>query len=286
MFPPVVRSALVTVIAATVLGAGALGCGGGSGPGGSPPVDLTKRLSPGADTYTVADLTGLRADLGLPEDADPFASAGDVDRSFVELAGPSFAALTRRLPSPDLLAAVDLGAVRAAASASTGDEAVTALATDADTGDIGSNLGDLGFEDAGGILSKDGERLSLRLDQGVIFIATDPGILRELPDEPLDELPAPVLGEVDGEALASLKALGGCTRGVGVSADADGSGELALLVDGGADPDRLELDDSGTVGFGDPTVDGDLLKVPVDSERGGFTAYRAVLTMAFRYDCG
>ena len=259
-------------------------CGGG-GSGGNA-VDLTKRLPHGADSYVVADLTKLREDLGLPEDADPLAPKAGGDPAFTELAGPSFDALTRQLPAPGVLGALDLGAVRAAALATTGGEGVAVLSTDADTGDVGSNLGDLGYRDRGGILTGDGSGPSFHLEPGLIFVSGDPGRLRQLPDEPSDQLPATLLGEVDGDVIASLPGLADCSAGVAASAGADGDGELALLIDGGADAGRLRLADSSAVSFGDPAVDGDLITVPVSSGSGGFAAYRALTLLLVAYDCG
>ena len=272
------------VAGALALSPGLAGCGEDTPSGGHDPVDLTRRLAPDAGEYVVADLARLRADLGLPEDADPLGVQSAAEE-FSGLGMRPLAGLLAALPSRDVTAALDLGAARAAAYSSSGRDGVTALATDADTGDVGSDLGDLGYEDMGGILEQKGEP-NLRLEAGLIFASGDPALLRDLPKDPLDELPAPLLGEVDGDViLYRSPGVGRCTN-VAASTDAEGDGELVIEVDGGAEIDNLELDQGGGVRFGEPKVDGEIITVPVSSTRGGFAAEVATFGLLVSYDCG
>ena len=71
-----------------------------------------------------------------------------------------------------------------------------------------------------------------------------------------------------------------------MTADADGSGELAFLVDGGAEAERLSPWDEQAFEFGPPEVDGDLITVPVSSDDGGFAAMDAAQGLLTSYDCG
>nr|MBA2523333.1 hypothetical protein [Solirubrobacterales bacterium] len=174
------RGASAIVGMLMVVGAVA-GCGSSSG--GSAAVALTKWLPPGADFYSAADLVSLREDLDLPEDADPLPSPeplGDPNASadFVELARLALADLVELSADPRVIAALDLGTARTIASSSDRSGfALTIVSTSADTGDIGSALGDLGFADHGGILSKGSAGPSFRLDDGLIIVARDPALL-------------------------------------------------------------------------------------------------------------
>lgn len=279
------RATPALAIAVAALCSAALGCGGGNGPEGSGAVDLTKRLAADADTYTAADLTTLRDDFDLSEEAEPLQSGG-VPAGFVELAGPPFAGLTReQLASPDVLGALELGLVHDAASATNDGDSVTVLATDADTGDVGSNLGDLGYADSNGILSMDGQP-SIRLEPGLIFAAKNQGLLSELPREPRGSLPTPLLDSVDGVSVTASSANADCIKGTAASASDERSGELAFLIDAGADASKLELSDSGAASFGEPEVDGDVVRVAVSADEPGFAAYSALTLFLANYDCG
>lgn len=271
------------LVGALLLILASMGCGGDGDDGDA--VDLTKRLPAGADHYAVSDLAVLREDYDLPDDADPLSGNGGYDQGFLELATRPLAGLLNT-PDPDVFAALDLGAVQAAALSSGGGADVTVLATNADTGDVGSALGDLGFEDQGGILGKGGGSVSFRLDEGLIYAAGDPAQLRDLPDDPLDEIPDPLLEAVEGAAITLAPGLGDCTSGIATAANADGSGELAVAVDGGADASRLKLEESSSISFGDPEVDGDVVKVSVESEDGADGALIAVQRLQVTYDCG
>jgi len=258
------------------------GCGGGDG--GSEAIDLTKRLAPGGDFYAVVDVATLKQDLGLPEDADPLDITAESD-PVAELVSPALSPLAG-LVDPEIAEALDLGAVDAAAASSIGSDGVTVISTTADTGEVGSALGDLGFEDRGGILEGDGEGApTFRLEEGFILVAADPSLLRDLPAEPADELPAPMLGELDGSGIFISTRPSACTTGFGMGSDADGSGEVGFLVEGGADAARLELDEDAGISFGVPEVDGALITVAVDSDDGSAAAPAAAALLLVNYDC-
>lgn len=286
------------VIGALSLCLGVAGCGGGGGT--SSAVELTKRLPAGAPSYRVVDLTTLRADLGLPEDADPL--AGDLALITTPVLGT-----VPGVAGTEVAAALDLGLATAAATAA---DSVTVLATQADTGDIGSSLGDLGFEDRGGILERPGAArrsgqveqvaagqvpgetglgpasAAVRLEEGLIFFADDPALLRGLPAEPLDDLPAELLTDLDDAPVIDVTSVDTCFRETGKTAEADGSGELAFLVDGIAEADRLTPESEGGFTFGEPKVDGDLITVPVSSDSPGFAALNVAAALLTTYDCG
>lgn len=271
--------------AAICLGFVLSGCG--SSGGTSNAVDLTKRLAPDAPSYRVVDFTTLRVDLGLPEDADPL--TGDL----AVLASPALGSLPAVTGMP-IAATLDLGRATAAATA-TERESVTVLSTEADTGDIGSALGDLGFVDRGGVLEEveqpePSERPApapaIRLEEGLIFIAEDPALLRDLPADPLDDLPAELLGDLGDAPVIVTIEVDACVRATGMTAEADGSGELAFLVDGGADAERLSPADEQGLEFGEAEVDGDLITIPVSSVDGGYAAMDAAMGLLTSYDCG
>lgn len=270
------RTALLAIGSALFLALLA-GCGGGAG-GGDDAVALSRWLPAGADSYTAVDLTAFREGLDLPEDADA------TGRELAPYSGPAlapvFAARDRKV-----LSALEPGALTAIAS----DGEVSAMATTADTGEIGSALGDLGFTDEGGVLvygdlgsgSGGRESVAFRLDDGLIFAATDPAALRSLPKEPAEKAPSPLLNDFDAPYVFIAGVPGpGCIRAQVATAEPGGDGEIAWLVDGGASSDAVESQGSGAIEVGEPEVDGDLVTVPVsyaDEETGGDIASREAL---------
>lgn len=270
------RTALLAIGSALFLALLA-GCGGGAG-GGDDAVALSRWLPAGADSYTAVDLTAFREGLDLPEDADA------TGRELAPYSGPAlapvFAARDRKV-----LSALEPGALTAIAS----DGEVSAMATTADTGEIGSALGDLGFTDEGGVLvygdlgsgSGGRESVAFRLDDGLIFAATDPAALRSLPKEPAEKAPSPLLNDFDAPYVFIAGVPGpGCIRAQVATAQPGGDGEIAWLVDGGASSDAVESQGSGAIEVGEPEVDGDLVTVPVsyaDEGTGGGIASREAL---------
>jgi hypothetical protein len=270
---------LGSVIAATAVLAVLAGCGAGGG-GGNDAVELTKRLPRDAASYTATDLAAVRSDLDLPED-DP--GRQGVLNPFIY--GPSLSGFYGA--GQKAYEAIDFGAVSGSASASVqGDSEqpidVTLLATSQDTGEIGSELGDGGFTDEGGILVAPGGQGAVRLDVGLVWASRDADVLREIPEDPADELPAELLGQLDGVDVLVHRPNVDCLRETGVGVESDGSGEFAYLVDGGADEDAADthgrLDDVHT--------DGDLIEAEFGPSEEPRTAAEARSDLfGFDYDC-
>jgi hypothetical protein len=291
------RSVLLGALAMVALVAG---CGGGGGGGSSDAVDLTKWLPRGTANYQALDFAAFKDALGLDEDADPrtnpkldMISRPVLDDLLPESSERSVAPglADAGAPGPNelstaLLDAIDPASITAAAVSRSEvgrvvvDTAV--FATTADTGEIGSELGDLGYRDVDGILERGGEWPAVRLEDGLVFASSSADQLRALPDEPADELPATLLGDLNGDDVFVSAVPMGCVRENGASVAADGDGEVAVLIDHEADPQGLVV-----VGSLDsePQADGDIVTADAkpDDERPG-----ALLLHAERipgYDC-
>lgn len=272
-------------IALAALALTASGCGAGAGSNGV--AELTKRLPPGAETYDVADFVALREDLGLGEETDPLKS----DAGAIRVAARSAMAALGEHSDPKVLAALELKLARSAATGDTPAGPVTLIGTNADTGEIGSALGDLGYVDRGGVLVGGRGEPSFRLDTGAIFVAGDPALLRRIPEEPADELPDPLLDSLDAP-FVEVERLGvGCVASRGATGEADGSGEVNFRVDGEADASRVEITDAGGVDLGEPEADGDVASVEARLEpddgaaADGFAAVSALRSEAVSYSC-
>jgi hypothetical protein len=273
-----IRRALIAALAAAALLAG---CGGGGGGGTSDAVDLTKWLPDDATSYRVADVSGIKEDLGLPEDANPVDPLKDETQDaalqiigiFIPPVSATIPAGTKppevpRFRDMPLLNAIDPAAVTAAASAILGPgpdiPRTVVLETTADTGEVGSALGDLGYTDDGGILVppddiKDAP--TVRLDDGLIFASTEPDALRSIPDDPADELPLRILDEVDGRQIVATRTDADCVVESAIAGDRE-EGELAYIVDGQAEEDRFTP--AGDSQVEDIDVHGDLLVAHVE----------------------
>lgn len=284
----------------------ATGCGGGES-GGNGAVALTKRLSPDLG-YAVADLTAAREALGLPEDADPLARDEGGRSPFLPLVQEPFGSLGASIGRTPVTDVVDPALVRGVATdlPRAGSEPVTVVRTDADTGEIGSSLGDLGYAERGGILelprglteaAPSGRPESgisvvegpeqppaFLLEDGLVFISLDPAALRDLPAEPLDELPTPLLEALDEPAITTFPGPE-CTSGLVAGTNVDGGGEVAFGVPEDPDPTRLEISDGAGVSFEAPEVDGDLVVARFDSAQPTTGAAIVVGLLAVDYDC-
>jgi hypothetical protein len=170
-----VRGSRTTTIATLLLAGALAGCGGGTGTGGNAAIELTKRLPTGAAAYTAVDLAAYKDAQGLPEDADPMSTAGlatvgqppfDVfyppvrGKTATVTANADIEEVSFHSPRLKALDAIDPGSVTAAATSQesdrNGEDSVAVFATSADTGEIGSQLGDLGYMDVRGVLEAPG----------------------------------------------------------------------------------------------------------------------------------
>jgi hypothetical protein len=283
--------------------AGALaGCGGSGGGADNAAIELTKRLPPGAAAYEAIDLAAYKDAQGLPEDADPMSTAGLATAGqppfnvFYPVIKAKTGVMQRSediskdsFSSPPLTAldAIDPGSVTAAATSQESDrdreESVAVFATSADTGEIGSRLGDLGYKDVRGVLEAPGRGPSILLDDTVFYASDDADLLRALPDEPADDLPAALLGRLEGVDVIVSATRFGCIRESGVSVNGDGSSQIGFLIDGEASAERIEPADSTS----DPRADGDVALADVAPEDAPEPSARAIRARLFpRYDCG
>jgi hypothetical protein len=140
-----------------------------------------------------------------------------------------------------VILALELGDATSLASADGPGPPLTAIATRADTGEIGSALGDLGFRDRDGILTRRGDETAFLLDLGLVFASEDPALLRGLPDDPREEVPDPLLEELDGPFTVTVPSgPSDCVRRQGASGHPDGSGEVAFLTQGEADVEGIQ----------------------------------------------
>lgn len=282
--PGGIRSSAVAGAAA--LAALLAGCGGGSGGGDNTAVALTEWLPVGAPGYTAVDLAALREDLGGEEDLDPFsAPLGSNLLGAASLATDGLRDSAGAPASRELLRILRFGEATSIAESRDSESPVTAIATSADTGEIGSDLGDAGYRDRGGILVRGGDPAVL-LEIGIVFVSPDPAALRGIPDEPADEPPDPLLEELEGPFVATT--LGqDCVRSQGASGEADGSGEVGLLIDGDADAGRVRAAGSPRIELGEPEADGDVVTLAVEGpeDGAGFAAFDALSDGAVTYDC-
>lgn len=264
------------------------GCGGGgSGPGGeNAAVPLTEWLPRDAPGYVAVDLAALREDLGEEEDLDPFsAPPGSILHAAATEATDGMRGPAGEPEPTELLRILRLGEATAIAESRASESAITAIATSADTGEIGSELGDAGFADSGGVLLRAGDP-AIRLEVGIVFVSPDPAALRRLPDEPAEDVPDPLLEELDAPFVETIPGAD-CVRSQGASSEADGSGEIALVIDGGADASRVGVSSGARYGLGEPDADGDVVKLEADPPEGpiGFAAVEALRDGAVSYDC-
>jgi len=269
------RRILLPLAAAALLA----GCGDDDNPVEGGAIGLTEWLPKDAVTYTAVDIAAFEEELDLPEDANPMKEPA------LEPHATAFAALlARRGPEPEaVLEAVDPGEVTAtAASGSADGVVVTALATVADEGEIGSRLGDLGYREADGVLEGGDGRPAIRLEEGIVFVSDDPDALREIPKEQREDPPLELLGELDGEDLAVTRIDDQCFTEIGAATRADGAAELAVLVPGGAEAERMEPD-TGEVGEAD--ADGEVVVKPVIEPGDGASARTLVSRFFPGYDC-
>ncbi len=274
------------------------GCGGGDEPGGGGAVELTKWLPREARSYYVVDVSAVKEDLGLAEDAHPFDPLTDQTQDsvfqlfalFMPPPEKTYSYVTANDPSDSkpqplseipLMKAVDPSAVTAAAQGvyGRGSDAFTlvALRTTADTGEIGSALGDLGYTDSDGLLvppDELGGAPSVKLEEGLIFASDDPGAFRSLTDEPADELPLRILGEVAGNEILAVSLPGiptgnrqDCVDAYALAGDRNG-GEVAYLVDGEAEADRFSPQPDDEPQVEEVDADGDLLVAHIRFDGG------------------
>ncbi|MFN8151867.1 MAG: hypothetical protein U0R24_12185 [Solirubrobacterales bacterium] len=284
----------LATIAVALLAASALwaGCGGDGGTGGGADgdaVELSRWLPADAGSYSAVDLMTFRDDLDLADDAD--ATGEDLAPYAAPGLAPVFAA-----GDQDLIAALEPGALTAIASsggsARPDGAGLSAMATSADTGEIGSALGDMGFREEAGVLVREGSSVAFKLEDGLIFAATDPAALRSLPEEPRDQSPSQLLEDLDAPFVYIVSVPGsGCIRSQAATAEPGGDGEIAWLVDGGADADAVDAQDSSAIEVGEPDVDGDLVTIPVSYVEGGagsgsgVAARDALGSFQVSYDC-
>jgi hypothetical protein len=291
------RRAFLAALATIALPAG---CGGGGG-GTSDAVDLTKWLPGDATSYRVADVSQLKEDLGLPEDAnpvDPFKDqTQDAAMQILAIFLPAQQGATTGNPfKTPLVGAIDPPAITAAAEAALGtgphSPRLAVLETTADTGEVGSALGDLGYTDVNGILvppHDSGGAPSVWLEDSLIFASTDLAALRSIPDDPADALPLRILGEVDGTGIVAVPAGDlpaaneDCVEEYATAGDGD-EGEIAFIVDGEAQADRFSPADNPQVEAVD--VNGDLLVAHVDLSGHGESAEGFAASALANYDCG
>lgn len=264
----------------------AAGCGDGGNGGENAAVALTERLPVGADRYVAVDLAALRDGLDLDADADPLSPSAPAP--FAIAANAALAGLRGGGSiAPAIDATADLGLATAIAGSESPDGPVVVIATAEDTGEIGSRLGDIGFRDRGGILAEPGRPAAFRLEDGIVFASTAAAALRALPDEPRDEPPDPLLDDLDAPYVETAPTPGGCVRSQGATGEPDGSGEVALLIDGDADADRVQRSTVAGIELGAPEADGDLLTVAARGSpaAAGLAAPEALRSGAVAYDC-
>jgi hypothetical protein len=272
------------------------GCGGGGGGGTSDAVDLTKWLPSTTASFEALNLVAFKDALGLDEDADP-----RTNEQLDAVSEPIFSNLLPQAPDSwtgyrsdsrptGVLEAVDPSSITAAASSDAEAEHTTGnttvYATTEDTGEIGSRLGDLGYRDEGGVLEHpDSGKLewpAIKLDEGLVFASRSAEDLRAIPEERGEDLPAALLGKLEGDDIVVSTVPTDCVRESGASVSADGDAQAGVLVDQEADASRLVV-----VGGldGESHSDGEEVVADVEpSEQApGARALRAELIPS--YDC-
>ena len=132
------------------------------------------------------------------------------------------------------------------------------------------------------MLVKGGRDPAIRLDDGLVFASNSAEALRAIPEEPGDDYPAKLLGEIGGDDVFVFAGGFECESESGVAADSDGSGRIAFLVDGGADEGRLRPQDALA---DDPVVDGDLITAEVKPGDPGRGAREIQADLFPSYDC-
>jgi hypothetical protein len=240
------------------------------------------------DAYQMeaVDLVALRAELGLPGDADPTVYPKPVtDMTRAEMlfsAGALSSFPYARQAQAEffdpgkapLSIAIDHSQVKGAASAETSNGPITVIATDQPFEEVANALAERGWTEDGDVLESPEQRDTIRFaapgEEGEIVL----GMERALLDSAVN-------GETDGNSAGAM--MGGASGSVRfafadqenrgcVSAVAGGGdaarGKGTVLVDGGDDPDPAAFEavtveaNERNVEFGEPEVLGNLLRVP------------------------
>lgn len=290
-----------------VIALGAAACGGeeeSASAGSRELVDRLPRLEPAGVIYV--DVDAARAALGLGPAVDPESvlEGSDAERRFVLVA----AAAVPYIGSPVDTAvrkAIDATQIRAAANnfLTVGEESVSVLATDQPFDEIAATLEDEGFTRDGEVLTS-GESpqavgaTAVAGGEGIVALGFTPEAVEAAAAgeaEPADGPERDLLASLDAPAVAAFATSDGCSEAIG-AADAltDGEGELVVAA---SEPDaaRFVFDDSEDflvqdLRFGEPSVDGDLVRapvtVPLDSISTGLLGIlRGDLPTGTIYDC-
>lgn len=264
----------------------ATGCGGGDSGASeaNAAVELTKLLPQGQVNYAAVDLDGLRQGYGLEPNANLYPPPKDADPLVSTAVSTGLLGVSAANPDADVYEALELGTASAIASSNDGVEGMTVIATDADPSTVESNLGELGYEKSEGVLAKGDRGLGFIVEDGLIFAAASAGDLRDLP-KPGTEAPEPLLERGDGVFVYATHSAPDCVEATAQSLDTDGTGEVSFRVDGEPDPAKLNFEDTDSVTFDEPEVDGDVISVRAAGRLDATAISEVMAENFFTYEC-
>lgn len=268
-------------------------------------VQLTRRLPPGADGYSAVDVAAVKDGLGMSDSADPIG-----DTEVFALTSPALSGIFTSNPEKKVVAALDLSEATAfAGSPDRQYEFVTAVETDADEADLRESLRKLGFLENQGVLegpygvdaiaeppqtitSEVGaaptkpERfehrpIAIRFFDGGFLVSNSRESLRRL-GSVADELPAEALEGMDGEMVFGRDGGSDCVRSQGLETNMDGSGRVIFVIDGAPEPAGFSPE--GSDPYGEPTVAGERLIVPLETD-GPESPRQVIADTLPGYDC-
>jgi hypothetical protein len=263
--------------AAAVLGAAALaaflgGCGtSGSSTGPPTGTDLLDRLSPAGQPAAVyVDLRASRAKLGVG-DLDPRAIAANdlAQRRYAALYATAFPLLANPAKLP-LLDMIDLAKAKAVATngVGAGRRQVVVLATDQPFENLAAALVAAGYQRDGSMLHQPDAARSVGASTvaggpGLIALGENADTVRAAAQGGAEGIRGPVRELVDSlgaPAILATSTAATCPTAIAFTDDIDGDRGRLVVVDAGANADRLTADDpNNTVLLGKrfdrPTID-------------------------------
>ena len=234
---------------------------------------MIDRLPAGATSGSYADLDSLRAQLGLPADADP-GGAKDTEQveRFGVIAGSIMVQLT--IPNDPVAEAVDGSQVHAAAGNAEGGY-FAVIETDQPFDEIADELERAGFKRDGDVLeSRTARGFNIVADgggQGIVILGQEPADVEAAAagKDPPGAVSNLLTGLDTAERAAITFARGGCVESMTLAANAEPpDAELVYATGAPATVDNFQ---SGAVAgagveLGEPSAAGNKLTVPVSRE--------------------
>lgn len=275
------------VIAAAYLA----GCGGDDEiKGASATEQLVARLPDEALSLTFTDLDAVRAALSLPADFAPMSGpeagtagsgAGEAflratSRTLGGLPGGGSAALSSlRIDQAHLIAGV------------AGGHSATVITTSANPSEVEANLERDGLERDGEALVSEEGGFAVAVGDRIIGVAKNADDAEAVLEAPSHE-PAFPVDEVDGDEREFVRFGSDCIEFVATGDSPGQPGEIAFFPVGAPDAENIVVTDDADERVGDPTVEGDSVRVEIDAgddPAAEPVAGKALATFVVDYGC-